>query len=117
MNVAISPGRGSKNVGTLTNSLDRIVGCAIKADVRFMANSGGHKRREEGPARFEAQHAAIIGRTLRWADEAAARGDYAEAVRWVDTVRGLGQDLPDEYEAKQQTWLNALELDRRSGCG
>ena len=82
-----------------------------------MANSGEHTRREEGPARFEAEHAAIIGRTLRWADDAAARGEYAKAVRWVDTVRGLGEGLPDEYEAKQESWLNAIELERRSGRG
>jgi len=54
---------------------------------------------------FESQHAAIIERTLRWADEAAARRDYAEALRWVETVRGLGQALPEYYEAKRQTWL------------
>lgn len=53
---------------------------------------------------FESQHAAIIGRTLRWADEAAARRDYAEALRWVETVRSLGQELPAHYEAKRQTW-------------
>ena len=71
--------------------------------------SGG----ERGSA-FEANHAAIIARTLRWADEAAARGDYVEAVRWVKTVRDLGHDLSSEYEAKNQTWLNAIEADRRA---
>jgi hypothetical protein len=57
---------------------------------------------------FEAKHAAIIARTLRWADEAAERRDYVQAVRWVETVRGLGHGLPDEYEAKRQTWLGAM---------
>ena len=33
-----------------------------------------------GPKDFEAAHAAIIARTLRWADEAAARQDYGEAL-------------------------------------
>jgi len=58
---------------------------------------------------FEAQHAAIIARTLRWADEAAARHDYVEAVRWVETIRSLGQGLPDEYEAKRESWLGAID--------
>ena len=42
----------------------------------------------DGTKSFEARHAAIIARTLRWADEAAARGDYTEAVRWVEIVHG-----------------------------
>jgi hypothetical protein len=62
---------------------------------------------------FEAKHAAIIARTLGWADEAAARRDYVQAVRWVETVRGLGHALPDDYEAKYETWLNAIDAHRR----
>ena len=58
---------------------------------------------------FEAQHAAIIARTLQWADEAAGRHDYAEALRWVETVEGVGEPLPGEYEAKRQAWLAALD--------
>ncbi|MFZ0976799.1 MAG: hypothetical protein WAN22_31565 [Solirubrobacteraceae bacterium] len=65
----------------------------------------------ERGAGFEARHAAIVARTLRWADDAAARQDYAQAVHWVETVRGLGQDLPAEYEAKRDTWLNAIDRD------
>jgi hypothetical protein len=57
---------------------------------------------------FEANHAAIIARTLRWADEAAARRDYVEAVRWIDTVRSLGDNLSEEYTAKHQRWLDAI---------
>jgi hypothetical protein len=59
----------------------------------------------DGSNIFESQHAAIIARTLRWADEAAARCDYAEAVRWVETVRSLGEALPGHYEAKRRVWL------------
>ena len=53
---------------------------------------------------FESKHAAIIARTLRWADEAAARLDYVEALRWVETVRSLGEALPEHYEAKRRVW-------------
>jgi hypothetical protein len=63
----------------------------------------------EGPKDFEATHAAIIARTLRWADEAAARQDYGEALRWTETVRGLADTLPADYEAKRRRWLRALE--------
>jgi hypothetical protein len=57
---------------------------------------------------FEAKHAAIIATTLRWADEAAARHDYAQALRWIDTVESLGQTLPSDYEAKRRGWLDAV---------
>ncbi|HTP20661.1 MAG TPA: hypothetical protein VMJ65_13710 [Solirubrobacteraceae bacterium] len=83
-----------------------------------MANNGGHKRQEEGVSTgFEAQHAAIIARTLRWADDAADRRDYVEAVRWVETVSALGEDLADEYKRKHARWLNAIERERRSRRG
>ena len=41
---------------------------------------------------------------MRWADEAASRLDYVEALRWVETVRGLGEALPGHYEAKRRAW-------------
>jgi hypothetical protein len=68
----------------------------------------------ERVAGFEARHAAILARTLRWADDAAARQDYAQAVHWVETVRGLGHDLPKEYETKRARWLNARDRERHS---
>jgi hypothetical protein len=68
----------------------------------------------ERVAAFEAKHEAIIARTLGWADAAAARRDYAQAVRWVETVRGLGHALPAEYETKHEAWLSAIEPDRRA---
>lgn len=70
-----------------------------------MRNENGHERSSD----FEARHAAIIARTLRWADEAAARQEYTEAVRWVQTVQSLGEALPTDYEAKHRRWLEALE--------
>ena len=67
----------------------------------------------ERAAAFEADHATIIARTFGWADEAAARRDYVQAARWVETVRGLGHALPDGYEAEYETWRNAVDADRR----
>jgi len=79
-------------------------------------NKAAHMSSDESDtvAGFEAKHAAIIARTLGWADDAASRGDYAQAVHWIETVRGLGHDVPDEYEAKLQMWLNATGRDRRA---
>ena len=60
---------------------------------------------EDASSAFESKHAAIIARTLRWADEAAARCDYLEALRWIETVRSVGETLPEDYEAKRRAWL------------
>ena len=60
---------------------------------------------DDGSNDFESKHAEIIARTLRWADESAARRDYVEALRWVETVRSLGEPLPRHYEAKRRAWL------------
>ena len=49
---------------------------------------------EDASSAFESKHAAIIARTLRWADEAAARRDYLEALRWIETVRSVGETAP-----------------------
>ena len=68
----------------------------------------------ERTTEFEAQHAAIIARTLGWADEAAARRDYAEAIRWIETVRALGNELSREYKAKHARWLNAIGIEPRT---
>jgi hypothetical protein len=65
----------------------------------------GGDDRSEG---FEAKHAAIIARTLRWADEAAGRHDYAAALHWIETVQSLGEALPDDYEAKRRGRHQAL---------
>jgi hypothetical protein len=65
------------------------------------ANNSG----DDGSNAFESTHAEIIARTLRWADEAAARRDYAAALRWIETVRSIGQPLPGHYEEKRRAWL------------
>jgi uncharacterized membrane-anchored protein len=70
-----------------------------------MMSAGRHGHRES----FEERHAEIIGRTLRWADDAAERGDWSEALRWVEKVRSLGVSLSADYEAKRQAWLQAVD--------
>ena len=56
------------------------------------------------------KHLAAVGRTLCWADESAARGDYAGALRWVETVEALGDPRPHEYETKRRFWRGALDV-------
>ena len=52
--------------------------------------------------------AAVAARTLRWADEAASRGDYADALGWIEVVRATADGLPGPYERKRVAWLREL---------
>jgi hypothetical protein len=54
------------------------------------------------------RHAQAVANSLRLAGEAAARGDYVEALAWVDTVRAIGDDLPVELESQRSAWLQEL---------
>ena len=59
-----------------------------------------------------ARHLAAVARTLCWADESAARGDYADALRWVETIEALGDPLPQDYDTKRRSWRGALDVQR-----
>ena len=58
------------------------------------------------------RHLAAVARSLGWARESAARGDYADALGWVRVVEAIGDAIPHEYETKRQTWLSALAANR-----
>jgi hypothetical protein len=54
------------------------------------------------------RHLAAVARTFGWAEEAAARGDYADALSWVQVVQAIGDLIPMEYQTKRRAWLSAL---------
>jgi hypothetical protein len=58
------------------------------------------------------RHLAAVARSLGWALEAAARGDYADALGWVGVVEAIGDPIPHEYEVNRQAWLGALAANR-----
>lgn len=62
-------------------------------------------RREAGD-----RHRVAVARTLAWADEAAARGEYGEALAWLETVEAVDSDLPQPYVVKRAAWRR-LEAD------
>jgi hypothetical protein len=68
-------------------------------------------------AKREAKHRAAVARTLQWADESAERGDYFDALAWLDTVEAIGDELPEIYEIRRGSWsaqLGASLSDRRT---
>jgi hypothetical protein len=58
------------------------------------------------------RHLAAVARRFGWAEEAAARGDYADALSWVGVVEAIGDLIPIEYQTKRRAWLSALAGNR-----
>jgi hypothetical protein len=54
------------------------------------------------------RHLAAVARSLGWARESAAHGDYADALSWVQVVEAIGDPIPHEYEIKRRAWRDAL---------
>lgn len=50
------------------------------------------------------RHEAAVRRTLDLADEAAARGDFDDALAWLAAIEAMGDDLPAEYVGQQRAW-------------
>jgi hypothetical protein len=58
------------------------------------------------------KHAAAVAKTLQYAVDAAAGGDYPDALAWLATVEAIGDVLPDEYETKRAAWILAAQTSR-----
>jgi len=69
-------------------------------------------RKRDPCSKGNAKHLAAVARSLRLADESAARADYYDAVAWLQVVEATGEQLPKAYETKRQTWLLAMRAGR-----
>jgi hypothetical protein len=54
------------------------------------------------------RHRNAVAMSLSRAEEAAARGDHADALSWLDVVEATGDELREEYRAKRRQWLATL---------
>ena len=52
-------------------------------------------------------HQAVMN-TLSWADDAAAAGDYADALSWLHVITAIGDELPSPYPARRAFWQAAM---------
>jgi hypothetical protein len=82
--------------------MDRFVGAADQSVGRLAM------RRFESPEMFGSKHAAAVAKTLQRAVDAAASGDYPDALAWLATVEAIGDVLPREYEARRVAWRLAV---------
>ena len=63
--------------------------------------------REALPSSID-RHVAAVARTLGWAQESADGGDYADALKWIQTVEAIGERIPPGYVTKREAWGSAL---------
>ncbi|HZE18299.1 MAG TPA: hypothetical protein VE197_22850 [Mycobacterium sp.] len=52
----------------------------------------------------EAKHEQAVARTLEFAEDAACRGDFTDALAWLATLEAIGRRLPSEYLTKREEW-------------
>jgi hypothetical protein len=65
-------------------------------------------RPNDEPVTASDRHLAAVARSLRWAQESAERGDYPDALAWVQVVEATGSQLPPGFQDKRQAWLDAI---------
>ena len=56
---------------------------------------------------FDEQLAAVVS-GLRQAQQAASRGDYADALAWIQMVEATGDRVQDGFATKRRGWLSVL---------
>ena len=54
------------------------------------------------------RHRAAVRSSFGWAQNSADRGDYADALGWIDVLEAIGEDIPSDYQAKRRDWDRQL---------
>jgi hypothetical protein len=75
----------------------------------FPSSRAGRFRAQ--PSDAHRRHQAAVARTLGWADEAAGRHDFHDALAWLRTLEAIGEILPDHYLRKQEEWTRRARAD------
>ncbi len=57
-----------------------------------------------------ARHRAAVRRTISWADEAAARRDFAGALEWLAVIEAIGDRLSAAQLARRRAWARASRV-------
>lgn len=66
----------------------------------------GHASADPG----RSKHERAVAGTLGSADKAAAAGEYAEALAWLDALEAIGDQIPEAYAAKRPVWAHACAV-------
>ena len=54
-----------------------------------------------------ARHQRAVAQTFRFAQDAAATGDFGEALEWLAVVESVDGGLPADWELTRDSWLLA----------
>jgi hypothetical protein len=54
------------------------------------------------------RHLTAAQISLRWADEAASRANFEDALGWLEVTMAIGDRLPEEYLLKREKWSLAV---------
>lgn len=54
------------------------------------------------------RHQAAVRNSFGWAQDSADRGDYADALGWIDVLEAIGEDIPPDFQAKRRDWDREL---------
>jgi len=83
---------------------------SVPGDV--LAAVGNVCPRCQRPLDSGAKHERAVAQTLEWADQAAGRGKYADALAWLKMTEAIGDRLSGAYEEKRRHWRAALRHSR-----
>jgi hypothetical protein len=59
------------------------------------------------------RHLTAVARSVGWARESAARGDYVDALGWIEVIEAIGDKLSDDCQIERQAWRTALAVHER----
>lgn len=60
------------------------------------------------PVHPSERHAAAVRNSLRWAQDAADRSDYVDALGWINVLESIGEQIPAAYQAKRRAWYGQM---------
>jgi hypothetical protein len=71
---------------------------------------GAERQQEDSGVRSEGRHARAVAQSLRFAQEAADRGDYREALSWLGAVEAADGALSPEWKQTRGLWQQQAGL-------
>jgi hypothetical protein len=70
----------------------------------------GPSRSAGAPGGAAERHLEAVAGSLKFASEAAGRGDHRDALGWLNVLEALGEELPADYIADRTAWLAATTV-------
>jgi hypothetical protein len=62
------------------------------------------------------RHERAVARSLAFAQEAAADGEFANAVRWLQVAQAVDGGLPPEWERTLAGWIDRMRASQLDGA-